>query len=124
MPIAKKEKIQNEWQKKVDSILDKLKISRFEAENKRYKEHIDAISKMNDGKDKMWTELKKLRFNLSKLEQDINLWENNLGFFSNSKNAELLLKEFHDKINKAKVDLKVMKEKEKYLLDLIEQKKQ
>ena len=79
---------------------------------------------MNDGKDKMWTELKKLRFNLSKLEQDINLWENNLGLFSNSKNAELLLKEFHDKINKAKVDLKVMKEKEKYLLDLIEQKKQ
>lgn len=123
VPIAKKEKIQNEWQKKIDTILEKLKISRFEAENKRYKEHIDAISKMNDGNDKMWTELKKLRFNLSKLEQDINLWENNLSFFSNSKNAELLLKEFHDKINKAKVDLKVMKEKEKYLMDLIGQKK-
>ncbi|HCB61347.1 MAG: hypothetical protein A2W93_01265 [Bacteroidetes bacterium GWF2_43_63] len=123
VPIEKKDEIQNEWHKKIDQTLDKLKISRFESENTRYKERMESVSKMNDGRDKMWTEVKKLRFNLSKLEQDVQLWENNLGFFANSKNAEVLLKEFRDKIERAKTDIKVMKEKEKYLQGLMNEGK-
>ena len=122
VPIAKKDEIQAEWQKVVDQTLDKLKISKFESENTRYKERMEYMAKMSDGNDKMWAELKKLRFNISKLEQDVQLWENNLGFFANSKNADVLLKEFRDKIDKAKTDIKVMKEKEKYLQGLINKK--
>ena len=123
VPIEKKDEIQSEWQKKIDQTLDKLKISRFESENARYKERMESVAKMSDGRDKMWTELKKLRFNISKLEQDVQLWENNLGFFANSKNAEILLKEFRDKIDRAKTDIKVMKEKEKYLQGLMNEGK-
>ncbi|HPS83633.1 MAG TPA: DUF349 domain-containing protein [Bacteroidales bacterium] len=123
VPIEKKDEIQAEWQKKIDQTLDKLKISRFESENTRYKERMESVSKMSDGRDKMWTEVKKLRFNISKLEQDVQLWENNLGFFANSKNAEILLKEFRDKIDRAKTDIKVMKEKEKYLQGLMNEGK-
>jgi len=123
VPIEKKDEIQAEWQNKIDQTLDKLKISRFESENTRYKERMESVSKMSDGRDKMWTEVKKLRFNISKLEQDVQLWENNLGFFANSKNAEILLKEFRDKIDRAKTDIKVMKEKEKYLQGLMNEGK-
>lgn len=119
VPLEKKDEIQQEWHKKIDQILEKLKISRFESENTRYKERMESVSKMSDGRDKMWSEVKKLRFNISKLEQDVQLWENNLGFFANSKNAEVLLKEFRDKIDRAKTDIKVMKEKEKYLQGLM-----
>ena len=78
VPIAKKTN-SVEWQKVVDQTLDKLKISKFESENTRYKSEW-IYAKMSDGNDKMWAELKKLRFNISKLEQDVQLWENNLAF--------------------------------------------
>ncbi len=123
VPIEKKDEIQQEWQKKIDQVLEKLKISRFESENTRYKERMESVSKSSDGRDKMWNEVKKLRFNISKLEQDVQLWENNLSFFANSKNADILLKEFKDKIENAKTDIKVMKEKEKYLQGLMNAEK-
>lgn len=36
------------------------------------------------------------------MKDDIVLWENNLGFFSNSKNADILTAEFRKKIESAK----------------------
>ncbi len=123
VPLAKKDEIQADWNKKIDAVLQKLKISRFESDNARFKERMDSVSKMNDGRDKVWQEVKKLRFTISKTEQDVALWENNLGFFANSKNADVLLKEFREKIDRAKTDIKVMKEKEKYLQGLLDAKK-
>lgn len=123
VPLDKKDELQSNWNKKIDEILSKLKISRFETENARFKERMDSISGADDGRDKMWQEVKRIRFTVSKMEQDVQLWENNLGFFANSKNADILLKEFKEKIEKAKVDIKVMKEKEKYLQGLMDEKK-
>ena len=42
---------------------------------------------------------------LARLRDDIVLWENNLGFFSNSKNAEILTAEFRKKIESAKKEV-------------------
>jgi hypothetical protein len=50
-----------------------------------------------------------------KMKEDINLWENNIGFLANSKNAAILKEEFEKKINKAKSDVKVMEAKLKLL---------
>jgi hypothetical protein len=49
------------------------------------------------------------------MKEDINLWENNIGFLANSKNAVILKEEFEKKINKAKSDVKVMEAKLKLL---------
>ena len=38
------------------------------------------------------------------------LWENNIGFFSNSKQANKLKMEFENKIERAKQELALMKE--------------
>jgi len=43
------------------------------------------------------------------------LWENNIGFLAESKNAAILKQEFEKKINKAKTELKVMEAKVKIL---------
>ena len=42
------------------------------------------------------------------LEQDIVTYENNIGFFSMSKNAEPLIKQMQEKINKSKEELKAL----------------
>lgn len=115
VPFEKKDEIQQKWRKQVDDTLDKLKISRFESDNKRFKERIEKLSESKGGQYELNDEVRKLKSRISKLQQDVLLWENNLSFFSSSKNADILLKEYHDKIDKAKIDIKVMKEKQKFL---------
>lgn len=119
VPFEKKDEIHNEWRKLIDSTLDSLKISHFENDNQQFKEHVDSLAGNSQGNNELSDELRKLRTKISKLEQDIHLWENNVGFFGASKNAEVLLKEFYSKIEKAKVDLKVMREKQKYLENIL-----
>jgi hypothetical protein len=41
------------------------------------------------------------------MQDEINLWENNIGFLSSSKNADILKQEFEKKIQKAKNDLEL-----------------
>jgi len=39
------------------------------------------------------------------------LWENNIGFFSKSSNADALIKEVHEKIENAKNTIQMLEEK-------------
>ena len=52
---------------------------------------------------------------ISKLKDDIILWENNMGFFAQSKNADLLKAEFEKKITKAKNEALILEAKLKVL---------
>ncbi|MBO4476110.1 MAG: DUF349 domain-containing protein [Bacteroidales bacterium] len=45
------------------------------------------------------------------LQQDIATYENNIGFFSASKNSEPLIKQMQDRIDKAKAELKELEQK-------------
>ena len=54
---------------------------------------------------------------IQKLRDEIAVLENNIGFFSNSKNSELMRAEYEKKINKAKNDLKVLEAKLKIIND-------
>ena len=49
------------------------------------------------------------------MEQDIATWENNMGFFAKSKNAESLLAELSSKIEVAKQELADLEQKIKSL---------
>jgi hypothetical protein len=50
-----------------------------------------------------------LKHRMNQLTSEINTWENNLGFFARSKNADAVRKEFEDKINKAKEEINRLK---------------
>ncbi|MFZ6012917.1 MAG: DUF349 domain-containing protein, partial [Bacteroidota bacterium] len=56
-----------------------------------------------------------IRKKISKVENDIALWRNNLEFFSRSQNAEKVRDEFNDKIKSASDHLKQLKEQLKLL---------
>ena len=45
------------------------------------------------------------------LQQDITTYENNIGFFSSSKNSEPLIKQMQERIDQAKAELKELEEK-------------
>ncbi len=52
---------------------------------------------------------------ITKLRNDINLWENNLGFLANSKQADLLKEEFEKKMQSARQQIALLEAKLKIL---------
>ena len=50
-------------------------------------------------------------YKMQQLQNDINVWENNIGFFSKTRNAEAMIANVRDMIEKGKADLKVLEEK-------------
>ncbi len=105
VPIKEKEKLQNEFRLAVDKHLDKLKISSTEISTLNYKTRIEAMKDSQGVKNFIFKERNFITNKISKLREDVNLWENNIGFLTDTINANILKAEFEKKINKAKQNL-------------------
>lgn len=64
---------------------------------------------------KIYQKEQAIRKKISKVENDISLWKNNLEFFSHSSNADKVRDEFNEKIQEASDHLKQLKEQLKLL---------
>jgi hypothetical protein len=115
IPIKEKDKLQHEFRTIINECLDKLKISEVEITTISYQNHVDSLKNDPQSKRLMGKEREILSGKIIKMREDINLWENNIGFLANSKNAAILKEEFEKKINKAKSEVKVMEAKLKLL---------
>ncbi len=115
VPMKAKESIQKQFREVIDAKLDELKISSTELSNASYNTRMEAVKGSPDADRVYRKEISFLMNKINKLRDDVNLWENNLGFFANSKKADVLKQEFEQKIEKAKQDLAAMEAKVKYL---------
>jgi hypothetical protein len=115
IPIKEKDKLQNEFRTIINECLDKLKISEVEMTALSYQTHLESLKNDPQSKRLISKEREILSGKITKMKEDINLWENNIGFLANSKNAVILKEEFVKKIDKAKSDVKVMEAKLKLL---------
>ena len=67
---------------------------------------------MKSGSDKkIKSERDRLYNKIKQLEADITLWENNIGFFAKSKNAQAMIDDVNSKIAKAKEEITTLIEK-------------
>ncbi|MBP6385176.1 MAG: DUF349 domain-containing protein [Pseudarcicella sp.] len=93
-------------------------LSGKEIEQLHFKNEIDALKGgLGNSKDFVRKESdaqKKIQF----LESEIALWENNLEFFSKSKNADKLKEEFNTKIKKAKAEIEQLKKQIKMIKEI------
>lgn len=106
VPKKDKDRIYSEYRAALDKRFAELKISAEDMKRTRYQSRIENILN-NPNADKLIDKEKNfLRNKLAQLKEDIVLWENNLGFFANSKNAELITAEFRKKIDSAKEEVK------------------
>ncbi|MCF0164692.1 MAG: DUF349 domain-containing protein [Bacteroidales bacterium] len=108
VPIKDKEKVQSAFRKAL--------AAKFE--NADVRDGGDRVAKFknrygdNRGKGNgVHSERDRLVQKFVKMEQDIATWENNMGFFSKSKNAESILADLKEKIGKAKEELAELEEK-------------
>ena len=115
VPRKDKDRVYEEFRAAVNKRFSDLKMSMEDVKKGNFKSKIDNILN-NPNADKILDKEKRFLMNkLQQLKDDIALWENNLGFFANSKNADLLKAEFVKKIENAKEEVKELQFKIKMM---------
>lgn len=117
VPIKLKDQLQAEYRKALDSLFEKMKVSEAEMTTVEYEGMVESMKDRPEGRDHIRRERNNLNSRISKLREEILLWENNIGFFANSKQADIMKAEYEKKIKRAKNDLKIMEAKLRVLRD-------
>lgn len=108
VPNDQKDRLRTEYRQLLDGLFERLKISARQAEelaaNDRQRVGNNNRSHGNESQNGLALRIERLR-------NDINVWENNLGFLSNSKQAELLKREFEKKVQNARQQLALLEAK-------------
>ncbi len=115
VPMKEKERIQNAYRTAIDKQFAALRISDTEKKLIRFKNRIEDIQQTGKADRIIRSERDKLVQQLRQLESDIALWENNIGFFAKSKNADMLIADVNKKIAVAKEEIKTVEEKIKLI---------
>jgi len=120
VPIKVKVDVQKRFRAAIKKHFDKLnaqegknKVVRFQAKLEEAKANPRAMSKLRQDRERMFNRMRQL-------ENDLTVWENNIGFFAKTKNAEAMIEEVKRKIERAKEEIAELSEKIK-LIDKLEQ---
>jgi len=115
VPFNKKDEITNRYRNALNKEFDKLKIADEDKSILKYKNKLDNLKSSPKASRKLRNEREKFYTKIKQLENDIVLWENNIGFFIKSINAENMIREVEDKIDNAKKMIKTLEEKVKMI---------
>ncbi len=111
VPFNKKEEVTNRYRNALNKEFDKLKIADEDKTILKYRTKLDSLRANPKASRKVHNERDKFFTKIKQLESDIVLWENNIGFFAKSTNAETMIREVQNKIESAKKMIKTLEEK-------------
>lgn len=111
VPFNRKEEITNRYRNALNKEFDKLKIADEDKSILKYRTKLDNLKSNPKASRKVRNERDKFFVKIKQLEGDIVLWENNIGFFAKSKNADAMIREVREKIDSAKKMIKTLEEK-------------
>ncbi len=117
VPMKYKNSIIKEYRELIDGFFDTMRKNQNVASTNEFREMMEGWKDDPSANDRVRRERNTLQSRIQRLRDEIAVLENNIGFFSNSKNSELMRAEYEKKINKAKEDLKVLEEKLKIAED-------
>lgn len=115
VPLKDKETVQSAYRHAIDVKFSDIKSSDNETKLVRFRKHIKEVKTSPKGDRGIKFERDKLLQKFRSLEQDIALWENNMGFFAKSKNADNIISDMESKISKAKEEMIQLEEKIKLI---------
>lgn len=115
VPFKEKDNVYNAYKTAIDGHYTKLKLEGAEKDKAMFQAKMDAL-KANPNADKMIDrERRDMQLQIQNLKQEVQQFENNLGFFAKSKGADLMKKEIESKINAAKRKIEEYQRKIKLL---------
>ena len=115
VPMKFKDNLQNEYRRLIDGMFDKMRANDNEITTNEYRQMVSGMKEDPEAYDRVRRERQNLQNKIQKLRDEINTLENNIGFFANSKQSDLLKAEYEKKIDKLKNDVKVLEAKIKIL---------
>ena len=119
VPMKNKDEIQKKYRDVINKNFDNLKLDDGKKNLLKFKNKIENLSSRHQGGYKIEMERDKYINKLKQLENDVILWENNIGFFAKSKNSEGMIADVMRKIEQGKEEIKLLEDKIR-LIDGIE----
>ena len=114
VPYKEKDKIFNEYHEVLDKIFKELNISAARRRLNNFKTNLKNVAKR--GEDALDNERTRLQRRAEQMKQEIQTYENNLGFLNaSSKKGNSLIDEMNRKVQKLKDDLELIKQKIKVI---------
>ncbi len=114
VPIKEKDRVNQEFRSLINKYFDNLNLDEYHKNVEKFRNKIENY-KSSDS-DRLTQERNKIIAKLKQLENDITIWENNIGFFAKSKKSEALVRDFTHKIETGRKNIKLLNKK----LDMLE----
>ncbi len=118
VPIREKENTQKRYRAALDKHFAALKMDDKKKSLMKFRHKLDSLKEKPNAWNKLKFEREKFLNRFRQLENDITLWENNIGFFAKSKSAEATISEFKEKIEQGKKQMELLEEKIRMIDDL------
>ena len=115
VPYKDKERIQKEFNAAMDAHFADIRSLESEKKLNKFRRMVAEVKNSGKGERGLKFEREKLVLKYRKMEQDIATLENNMGFFSRSKNADSMIADIQKKIALAKEELARIEEKIKII---------
>jgi len=115
VPFNRKEEIAKRYKEALNRQFDRLKLDDEDKNILRYRSKVDSARSDPRAARKVRNEREKFYSKIKQLESDIVLWENNIGFFAKSANADAMIREVEEKIAEARRNIKTLEEKVKLI---------
>ena len=94
VPMKHKDAINKEYRELIDGLFDTMRKNQNEASTNEFREMMEGWKDDPTANDRVRRERNTLQTRIQKLRDEIAAMENNIGFFSNSKNSELMRAEY------------------------------
>ncbi|UCG28898.1 MAG: DUF349 domain-containing protein [Bacteroidales bacterium] len=111
VPFKEKDKILQQYRNAINKQFDNLKVDEDEKNLLKYKNKLVNLRDNPKADIKVKQDREKFLSRIKQLESDIVLWENNIGFFAKSDNADSMINEVNEKIDRAKKTIRLLEDK-------------
>lgn len=115
VPLDKKDEITQQYREAIDAKFDSLKMDDHKKNMLKFKTRVEGIMQKPRYEIKLRFEREKLMNKLQQLKSDISVWENNIGFFADTKKADSMISDFENKIKLAHEKIKLLEDKISYI---------
>ncbi|NJO88550.1 MAG: DUF349 domain-containing protein [Chloroflexia bacterium] len=105
VPLKDKDEVTKEFRSLVNEIYEKLDLNEGEKTKLQFRTKIEALKNSPKSFNRLRNERDKIITKMDKIRNNIVLWENNIGFFAKSKNADSMIKDFKLKLKEQKKQL-------------------
>ena len=112
VPMRDKDKVQKAYKEALDKQFDRLKVDQNDRKMQTFRNSLDDMGAGEKGRSRLFNEREKLMRQFERMKNEVQTYENNMGFLSfSSKGGDGLLKDLERKIEGLKADMALVVKK-------------